>query len=313
MAERRMFAKTIIDSDAFLDMPLSTQALYFHLGMRADDDGFINNPRKIQRMIGSSDDDLKILIAKRYVIPFESGVICIKHWKINNYIQKDRYKQTVYQKEKSELFLKDNGSYSLQNTACIHDVYKADTQVSIGKVSIDNNYIYSRDNVAEDASSLDETTAANDAGMPEETAYTDDACCKVANDASSLEETATQKEEMLIDKIIDYLNKTADSRFSKKTKSTRSKIRARLREGFTAYDFKEVIDKKCMDWKGTDFEQYLRPETLFGNKFEGYLNAKKNGKRIMPVYSQNSAKEAEIDRDALLNELKKEFERNERK
>ena len=100
IAERRMFAKTIIDSDAFLDMPLSTQALYFHLSMRADDDGFINNPKKIQRMIGSSDDDLKVLIAKRYLLPFESGVDVIKHWKIHNYIQKDRYKPTVYTEEK---------------------------------------------------------------------------------------------------------------------------------------------------------------------------------------------------------------------
>ena len=95
MAERRMFAKTIIDSDEFLDMPLSAQALYFHLSMRADDDGFVNNPKKIQRMIGASDDDYKILIAKSFVLRFESGVIVIKHWRINNYIQKDRYKETV--------------------------------------------------------------------------------------------------------------------------------------------------------------------------------------------------------------------------
>ena len=100
MAERRMFAKTIIDSDAFLDMPLSTQALYFHLSMRADDDGFINNPKKIQRMIGACDDDLKVLIVKRFIIPFESGIVVIKHWKIHNYIRNDRYKETVYQEEK---------------------------------------------------------------------------------------------------------------------------------------------------------------------------------------------------------------------
>ncbi|HFM7009733.1 TPA: hypothetical protein ACG9XD_003061, partial [Enterococcus faecium] len=89
-----MFAKTIIDSDAFLDMPLSTQALYFHLSMRADDDGFINNPKKIQRMVGCGDDDLKLLMVKRFILVFESGVIVIKHWKIHNYIQKDRYKPT---------------------------------------------------------------------------------------------------------------------------------------------------------------------------------------------------------------------------
>ena len=113
MAERRMFAKTIIDSDAFLDMPLSTQALYFHLSMRADDDGFINNPKKIQRMIGASDDDLKLLCAKRFIIPFESGIVVIKHWRIHNYIREDRRKETVYQEEISKLTVKDNGAYSL--------------------------------------------------------------------------------------------------------------------------------------------------------------------------------------------------------
>ena len=90
MAERRMFAKTIIDSDMFLDMPLSTQALYFHLSMRADDDGFINNPRKIQRMVGASDDDLKVLVMKRFILPFDSGVVVIKHWRIHNYLRNAR-------------------------------------------------------------------------------------------------------------------------------------------------------------------------------------------------------------------------------
>jgi len=94
MAEKRMFAKSIIDSDAFLDMSLSTQALYFHLAMRADDDGFINNPKKILRMIGGSDDELKMLLAKKFIIAFESGVIVIKHWRMHNYIQNDRYKPT---------------------------------------------------------------------------------------------------------------------------------------------------------------------------------------------------------------------------
>lgn len=124
MAERRMFAKTIIDSDAFIDMPLSTQALYFHLSMRADDDGFINNPRKIQRMVGGSDDDLKLLAAKRFIIPFDSGVVVIKHWKIHNYIQRDRYKPTVYSEEKSLLEIKENGAY----TECIQPVSKTETQ-----------------------------------------------------------------------------------------------------------------------------------------------------------------------------------------
>lgn len=134
MAERRMFAKTIIDSDAFLDMPMSSQCLYFHLSMRADDDGFLNNPKKIQRMIGASDDDLKLLIAKNFLIPFESGVVVIKHWKIHNYIQKDRYKPTVYAEEMAQLDEKENGAYTL----CIQDGYRMETQdrLELGEDSI---------------------------------------------------------------------------------------------------------------------------------------------------------------------------------
>ena len=124
MAERRMFAKTIIDSDAFLDMPLSAQSLYFHLAMRADDDGFINNPKKIQRMIGASEDDCKLLIAKKFVLVFDTGVIVIRHWKLHNYIQKDRYKPTIYQSERNALETEANGTY----TQCIHDVSNMDTQ-----------------------------------------------------------------------------------------------------------------------------------------------------------------------------------------
>ena len=133
MAERRMFAKTVIDSDAFLDMPLSSQSLYFHLSMRADDDGFNNNPKKVQRMIGASDDDLKLLILKKFIIPFDNGIIVIKHWKIHNYIQKDRYRETVYQEEKAMLQTNKNKSYTL----CIQDGYNLDTQVRIGKESIE--------------------------------------------------------------------------------------------------------------------------------------------------------------------------------
>lgn len=136
MAERRMFAKTIIDSDAFLDMPLSSQALYFHLSMRADDDGFINNPKKIQRMVGASDDDLKLLIAKRFIIPFESGIVVIKHWKIHNYIRNDRYKETMYQEEKALLDVKENKAYTMLPSGIPNSnqpVYQMDTQVRLGQ------------------------------------------------------------------------------------------------------------------------------------------------------------------------------------
>lgn len=112
MAQRRMFSLQVVDTDAFMDMPLSAQALYFHLSMRADDDGFIDNARRIQKLLGAADDDLRILIAKGFILAFDSGVIVVKHWKISNYIQKDRYKPTQYQEEKSTLSFDLNGAYT---------------------------------------------------------------------------------------------------------------------------------------------------------------------------------------------------------
>lgn len=121
MANKRMFTMKICDSDAFLDMPLSTQCLYFHLNMRADDDGFIGNSKRILRLIGASEDDLKLLVAKRFVLTFEDGVIVIKHWRMHNTLSKSRYHETQYLDEKSMLRLKENGSYSLDEGACIDD------------------------------------------------------------------------------------------------------------------------------------------------------------------------------------------------
>ena len=129
MAERRMFAKTIVLSDAFLDMPLSARCLYFTLGMLADDDGFVNSPKSIMRQAGASTDDLNLLMAKRFILAFDSGVIVIKHWRIHNYIQKDRYKESKYMEEKATLMIDQNGAY----TECIQDVSTLDTQVRLGK------------------------------------------------------------------------------------------------------------------------------------------------------------------------------------
>ena len=144
MAQRRMFAKTIIDSDAFLDMPSTAQLLYFHLSMRADDDGFINQPKSIMRMTGCKDDDIKLLIAKKFLIPFETGVVVIKHWKIHNYIRNDRYTETKYKDEKALLSLDENNAYTTGiptvnqlSTDGIPMVDKMDTQDRLGKDRID--------------------------------------------------------------------------------------------------------------------------------------------------------------------------------
>lgn len=123
MADRRMFSKWLVDSDLFMDMPTSSQALYFHLGVRADDDGFVANPKRIAEMIGSSRDDLKILIAKGFVIGFSSGVIVITHWKVNNQIRKDRYKPTIFQEEKAMLELKEVSTYTFYALASHDDQY----------------------------------------------------------------------------------------------------------------------------------------------------------------------------------------------
>lgn len=137
MAERRMFAKTIVTSDAFLDMPASTRCLYFLLGMVADDDGFVNNPKSIMRQAGATIDDMNLLIAKRFILTFQSGVVVIKHWCVHNTIQKDRYKETKYLEEKSTLMLDGNKAYteavSEVYPECIQDVSNPGPQVRLGK------------------------------------------------------------------------------------------------------------------------------------------------------------------------------------
>lgn len=157
MAQKRMFSQDIVSSDAFLEMPISTQALYFHLGIYADDDGFVN-PKKIMRLIGSPDDDLKVLVGKKFVLPFDNGVIVIKHWRMNNFIRKDRYKETNYLAQKAKLFVKPNQAYSLNQTdgalPIAQVAWKSDTleagqpmvnrrstQDRIGKVRIDKEVL----------------------------------------------------------------------------------------------------------------------------------------------------------------------------
>jgi hypothetical protein len=146
MAERRMFAKAIIDSDSFLEMPISARLLYYDLGMRGDDDGFVNSPKKIMKMIGASDDDIKILITKKFIIPFESGIVVIKHWRINNYLRNDRYKETTYLEEKAKLQIEENGAYTQHKIIGIPEnefryTDLGDTQDRSGKDSIDKDRI----------------------------------------------------------------------------------------------------------------------------------------------------------------------------
>ena len=181
MAERRMFAKTIIDSDAFLDMPLSAQALYFHLSMRADDDGFLNNAKKIMKLINANQNDYDLLILKSFIIQFDDGICVIKHWRINNYLRSDRYKPTVYQEQKKMLSIKENGRYSLidsenSNVGIPDDnqsVYQLETQVSIGKDSIGKESIGKDSNLCPEPKEID--------SGKEESAYADVATSPLSN------------------------------------------------------------------------------------------------------------------------------------
>lgn len=134
MAQKRMFDKTITNSDDFIEMPDSSQNLYFHLSMNADDDGFVNNWKSIMRMTGHKEDDLKVLISKNYIIPFDTGVIVIKHWRINNYLRTDRYVETKFINEKQQLYVDNNMVYQL-DTVGVHSIDKN----RIVKNSIDKN------------------------------------------------------------------------------------------------------------------------------------------------------------------------------
>ena len=257
MAERRMMSKSIIKSDTFLDMPATRQNLYFHMLLDADDDGFINAPKSIMRMIGAREDDMKVLTAKQFVIPFESGVVVIKDWKIHNYIQNDRYKPSTLP-ERDLINIQKDKSYTLKvdvsdmDTKCIQDV-------SIGKDRIGKDRL-GKDRIGKDSI---------------------DILCHASHDD--------------IDKshfeIIEYLNMKTGSKFKPTTKPYVQAIRSRLKEGYTVDDFKTVIDKKCREWKGTKLEKYLTPKTLFApSHFDTYLNS--NG---MAAMTDTERKVAELN------------------
>ena len=226
MAQRRMFSKKVTDTDVFLDMPLSAQALYFHLNMHADDDGFIDNTKTIQRMIGSNEDDRKLLIAKQFILPFDTGVVVIKDWRVHNYIQGDRYHKTQYINEKNQLIVEENNTY----TKCIQDVSNMDTQVRLGK----------------------------------------DRLGKVSKDILS---GSDEPDHLPYKEIVDYLNQNTGSKYRSSGTKTKKLIKSRFNEGFSLDDFKQVIDIKSAQWlKDQKMNKFLRPETLFGSKFESYLN-----------------------------------------
>ena len=141
-----MFSLGVLETDAFLDMPLSAQALYFHLNLRADDDGFIGNPKRITQNIGANLDDLKLLVAKRFVIAFEDGVIVIKHWRMHNAIKRDRYTETNFTDDLRLLDIKDNGAYTLKSGEQLENKWSANGAQMSQTYSTDKN----KDRLVED-------------------------------------------------------------------------------------------------------------------------------------------------------------------
>lgn len=252
MANRRMFSKKITDTDKFLDMPASAQNLYFHLNMHADDDGFLGNAKTVKRMVGASDDDLKLLVTKQFLIPFDDGVVVIKDWRIHNYIRSDRYRSTIYTDHKNSLQINENQQYELVAEqpkevgmtdgipSGSQDGYHLDTQVRLGKVRLGKGRL--------DSTRQDKTQES----QPEA-------------DHISLE---------IVKEVIDYLNQKAGTKYRATTAATKRLVGARLKEGFTVDDCKKVIDNKVADWLADEkMKNYLRPNTLFqASKFESYLN-----------------------------------------
>lgn len=139
-----MFSLQVVDTDRFMEMPVSAQALYFHLGMHGDDDGFVSSPRKIARAAGCNEDDIRLLVAKQFIIPFNSGVVVITDWKVNNTLKNDRYQETIYQSEKAMLQSEKSGKYILgtnMDPECFQVGTNMEPQHNITEHNIDKHRI----------------------------------------------------------------------------------------------------------------------------------------------------------------------------
>ena len=229
-----MFSLDVVDTDAFCDMPHSSQALYLHLSLRADDDGFVQ-PKRVMRALGFQDDDLKILVAKQYVIPFEQdAVIVIRHWKQNNYIRSDRYKATNFSEQKNQLTELENGEYALLPrlaTTGIPKVGESVTQVRLGKDRIDNNY----------------------------------------NPTLQSKDVASSNYK----KFIDFFNEITGRRFRYTDRKAERQFKARLKDNYTRADFEKAINAMLKDpFHKEQNYKYMTPEFITrADKLEMYMQA----------------------------------------
>lgn len=247
MAQKRMFDKVVTTSDDFLELSAEAQCLYFHMGMLADDDGLSKNYRSYMKLVGATNEDLQSLIDKSFIYKFDSDVIAIKHWKINNTIRNDRYRPTIFQNEFSRLDIADNNEYIMLDTNGIPDGNQMDT-----KNNIDKN---SKDKISKEKNSLEKKREEKN------------------NIVEKREDvTILSGNDVVVKDVIDYLNKKINSSYNWENEKIKSLVNNWIEKGYKILDFQIVIDKKFDEWKDTKMVVHLNPYTLFGDKFENYYN-----------------------------------------
>ena len=247
MAQKRMFDKVVTTSDDFLELSAEAQCLYFHMGMLADDDGLAKNYRSYMKLIGATNEDLQSLIDKSFIYKFDSDVIAIKHWKINNTVRHDRYRPTIFQNEFSRLDIADNNEYIMLDTNGIPDGNQMDT-----KNSIDKN---SKDKISKEKNSLEKKREEKNNIVEKR----EDITILSAND-------------VIVKDVIDYLNRKINSSYNWENNDIKKLINGWIEKGYKILDFQIVIDKKYDEWKDSKMVVHLNPYTLFGDKFENYYN-----------------------------------------
>lgn len=247
MAQKRMFDKVVTTSDDFLELSAEAQCLYFHMGMLADDDGLAKNYRSYMKLIGATNEDLQSLIDKSFIYKFDSDVIAIKHWKINNTVRNDRYRPTIFQNEFSRLDIADNNEYIMLDTNGIPDGNQMDT-----KNSIDKN---SKDKINKEKNSLEKKREEKN------------------NIVEKREDiTILSVNDVIVKDVIDYLNRKINSSYNWENNDIKKLINRWIEKGYKILDFQIVIDKKYDEWKDSKMVVHLNPYTLFGDKFENYYN-----------------------------------------
>lgn len=247
MAQKRMFDKVVTTSDDFLELSAEAQCLYFHMGMLADDDGLSKNYRSYMKLVGATNEDLQSLIDKSFIYKFDSDVIAIKHWKINNTVRNDRYRPTIFQNEFSRLDIADNNEYIMLDTNGIPDGNQMDT-----KNSKDKN---SKDKISKEKNSLEKKREEKN------------------NIVEKREDvTILSGNDIVVKDVIDYLNKKINSSYDWENEKIKRLVNNWIEKGYKTLDLQIVIDKKFDEWKDTKMVVHLNPYTLFGDKFENYYN-----------------------------------------